>query len=124
MGKYFLPNKIVLFEFDLDLGDRVMFSLFRKLNKKCLRLLKPYEKKNRYQFLDAVGRGGLAEVSTYFDSCLNRIVALKELKKKNNNNPHLLQAFITESKLHLVSCFTLTPLFSFFPYPELSNPKP
>lgn len=76
-----------------------MFQFYKKKNKKCQSLLKPYKKKNRYKFLNILGKGGIAQVSCYFDSCLNRIVALKELKDKHIVNPHLLQAFITESKL-------------------------
>ncbi len=63
------------------------------------RLKKEYKQRDRYHFLSGLGEGGLAVVSSCFDKVLNRVVAVKELKRSKRNNPHLLRAFVTEAKL-------------------------
>ncbi len=75
--------------------------MYSSAEKKKLidRLRKTYKRKDRYHFLTGVGEGGLAVVSSFFDKILNRVVAVKELKRSKRNNPHLLKAFITEAKL-------------------------
>lgn len=65
----------------------------------CKKLLKPFKETERYLRLDRIGSGGLAHVYSYFDTHLNRVVAVKELKKESCTNPHLLRAFIKEAKL-------------------------
>lgn len=55
--------------------------------------------KKRYHRIHRIGEGGLAVVSSSYDKFLNRIVAVKELKKDKRDNRHLLNAFLTEVKL-------------------------
>jgi eukaryotic-like serine/threonine-protein kinase len=54
---------------------------------------------SRYQRLGALGEGGIAKVSGHFDTRLNRVVALKELKDESCANPDLVRSFITEMQL-------------------------
>jgi eukaryotic-like serine/threonine-protein kinase len=63
------------------------------------RLLKPYSSRDRYHEIENIGEGGLSRVSSSFDSCLNRVVAVKELKEEFLCDPDFLNAFITEVKL-------------------------
>jgi serine/threonine-protein kinase len=73
-------------------------ALFGKKNDPA-KLLKAFRKGDRYRKLDLLGEGGLARVSGQFDSYLNRVVAVKELKEENFENPHLLKLFVNEAKL-------------------------
>ncbi|MEM9017130.1 MAG: protein kinase, partial [Verrucomicrobiota bacterium] len=62
-------------------------------------LLQPFTSSDRY-FRDAeIGEGGLAKVTSSFDSYLNRLVAVKELKEEHLCDPEHLSAFITEAKM-------------------------
>jgi serine/threonine protein kinase len=63
------------------------------------RLLEPFLSKERYHKVDNIGEGGLSRVTTSFDVCLNRIVAMKELREEFLSDPDLLNAFITEVKM-------------------------
>jgi eukaryotic-like serine/threonine-protein kinase len=54
---------------------------------------------SRYRHLAPLGEGGLAQVNCVFDTLLNRIIAVKELKPESRKNKYLLQAFINEAKL-------------------------
>lgn len=63
------------------------------------RLLKPFFSTERYYKADDIGEGGLSRVISSFDSCLNRIVAVKELREEFLSDPDLLNAFITEVKM-------------------------
>ena len=63
------------------------------------RLLQPFSSKERYHKADDIGEGGLSMVTSSFDSHLNRIVAVKELKGEFLSDPDLLHAFITEVKM-------------------------
>ncbi|MDF1860382.1 MAG: protein kinase [Verrucomicrobiales bacterium] len=63
------------------------------------RLLQPFSSKERYHKADDIGEGGLSKVTSSFDSHLNRIVAVKELKGEFLSDPDLLHAFITEVKM-------------------------
>jgi len=58
-----------------------------------------YNVKERYQKLYDIGKGGLAHVSCAFDRNLNRIVALKQLKKEHKENPVFIDLFLNEAKL-------------------------
>jgi eukaryotic-like serine/threonine-protein kinase len=55
--------------------------------------------KERYKLLTLLGEGGFAQVRSCFDTSLNRVIALKELKPACSENPDLLNAFINEAKL-------------------------
>jgi serine/threonine protein kinase len=61
--------------------------------------LQSLTKEKRYFFLQKIGEGGLGTVSTYFDTFLNRIVAVKELKKENRKKSNCMQTFINEARL-------------------------
>ncbi|MEC5127354.1 protein kinase [Verrucomicrobiales bacterium BCK34] len=63
------------------------------------RLLKPFTSKERYHKAGDIGEGGLSKVISSFDRCLNRIVAVKELKEENLSDPDFLNAFITEARM-------------------------
>ncbi len=63
------------------------------------RLLKPFTSKNRYHKLNDIGEGGLSKVTSCFDSCLNRIVATKELREEHFSDPDSLNAFVTEARM-------------------------
>lgn len=63
------------------------------------KLIRPFKNKDRYHFLNKLGHGGLANVSSFIDRYLYRVVAVKELKKKYEDNPHLTSALITEMRL-------------------------
>lgn len=72
----------------------------KKLPKACQALLKLFQqKKTRYRRLELIGVGGLAEVSTYFDTYLNRVVAVKTLIPENVEHVLKLKGFIHEAKL-------------------------
>jgi serine/threonine-protein kinase len=55
--------------------------------------------KDRYRFLRPVGEGGISVVGSYYDGRLNRVVALKELRKDSLDDDELTRFFINESKL-------------------------
>jgi len=63
------------------------------------RLLQPFTSEARYQKAEDIGEGGLAKVMASFDGCLNRIVAVKELKEEYFSDPEFLRAFITEARM-------------------------
>lgn len=63
------------------------------------RLLQSFTTKDRYHSAAEIGAGGLAKVSSSFDSFLNRAIAVKELNEENLSDPDLLQAFITEARM-------------------------
>lgn len=71
----------------------------RKRKPSVEKLLAPLRKGTRYHAVGPVGEGGLARVSSSFDTYLNRVVAVKELKPASIDNPDLLRAFLTEVKL-------------------------
>lgn len=70
-----------------------------KADKSIARLLKLYHQPHRYQPLKQLGEGGLAAVSSCFDTYTSRVVALKELKAENLRSSFLVQSFINEVKL-------------------------
>lgn len=55
--------------------------------------------KDRYISLKLLGEGGFAQVHSFFDRSLNRVIAVKELKPASSENPDLLNAFVNEAKL-------------------------
>jgi len=52
----------------------------------------------RYQLLEKLGSGGMAEVFRARDSVLDRIVAIKVLRKDYSNNPEFQEHFRTEAR--------------------------
>jgi serine/threonine-protein kinase len=62
-------------------------------------LLDTFKRQRRYEQLRDLGEGGLSKVYSSFDTYLNRVVAVKELKPDNLDDPLMLQSFITESRL-------------------------
>jgi len=72
-------------------------SLFGK--KKNEAVQRAFSGKDRYRYLRPVGEGGISAVGSYYDGRLNRVVALKELKKDNLTNDEHTRFFINESKL-------------------------
>lgn len=76
-----------------------MFSVIKKWFSESRRLVRPFKRKDRYHFLHKLGHGGLANVSSFIDRFLYRVVAVKELKKKYQDNQHLIRALITEMRL-------------------------
>ncbi|MDF1658455.1 MAG: protein kinase [Verrucomicrobiales bacterium] len=63
------------------------------------RLLQPFTSEERYHKAADIGEGGLSKVVSSFDSCLNRVVAMKELREEFLPDPDFLNAFITEAKM-------------------------
>ncbi|MDF1824033.1 MAG: protein kinase [Verrucomicrobiales bacterium] len=61
--------------------------------------MQPFTSKKRYHTVDDIGEGGLSKVSSSFDSCLNRVVAVKELREENLSDPDFLNAFIKEARM-------------------------
>ncbi|MFM1943913.1 MAG: hypothetical protein RI897_2895 [Verrucomicrobiota bacterium] len=55
--------------------------------------------KERYRFIREVGEGGLSSVGSFYDSRLNRVVALKTLQEEHVGNEELVRFFINEAKL-------------------------
>lgn len=55
--------------------------------------------KDRYLSLKLLGEGGFAQVRSFFDRALNRVIAVKELKPSCSQDPDLLNAFVNEAKL-------------------------
>ncbi len=55
--------------------------------------------KNRYTYLDDLGKGTMGKVKSVFDTILQRVVANKELNKNRLHNPLALQTFVNEIKL-------------------------
>ena len=53
---------------------------------------------NRYQLLEKLGSGGMAEVFRARDSVLDRIVAIKVLRKDYSSNPDFQEHFRTEAR--------------------------
>ena len=77
-------------------------ALFKKKTKSSSHpLVDEFISGKRYHNLAKVGEGGIALVSSVFDSRLNRVVAAKELKESSLKNPDLLRSFITE--MHITS---------------------
>lgn len=62
-------------------------------------LKRSFANKRRYHFLAPVGEGGISNVSSFFDTRLNRVVALKELRESEQYKEELQQFFINEAKL-------------------------
>lgn len=54
---------------------------------------------DRYKMMGFLGKGRTADISTAFDSRLGRIVALKQLRQQQEDNPESGSAFLTETKL-------------------------
>lgn len=63
------------------------------------KLLRPFSSEERYHKIADIGEGGLSRVISSFDSCLNRVIAVKELREEFLTDPDLLNAFITEVKM-------------------------
>jgi serine/threonine protein kinase len=55
--------------------------------------------KNRYRPLKLLGEGGFAQVRSFFDTSLNRVIAVKELNAASFENPDLVNAFVNDAKL-------------------------
>lgn len=71
-----------------------------KRSRACNQLLSPfYSQKKRYRYLKKVGEGGLAQISSFLDTHLNRVIAVKKLNSENLEDAMLLRAFIHEAKL-------------------------
>lgn len=58
-----------------------------------------FKQKSRYRWLELIGVGGLAQVSTSFDTQLNRVVAIKKLNPENHTDALKLKSFVNEAKL-------------------------
>lgn len=67
--------------------------------RKIKKLLEDFMKLKRYRKVANIGSGGIADITSRFDSQLNRVVACKILQEKSFENEHLLKAFITETRL-------------------------
>lgn len=75
-------------------------SLFtNKPPRKIKKLLDDFVKLKRYRKVANIGSGGIADITSRFDSQLNRVVACKILQERSFENEHLLKAFITEARL-------------------------
>ncbi|MFP4417922.1 MAG: protein kinase domain-containing protein [Chitinispirillaceae bacterium] len=86
-------------------------GLFRRKNKptttdccgdtkaRIERLLDTLKNRRRYINLSFIGEGGSARVTRCFDVCLNRMVAVKELKDESLRDYYLVRAFLTEARL-------------------------
>ena len=62
-------------------------------------LLAALRKGDRYRTLAHIGEGGISDVESAFDHYLNRIVAVKKLKKKHLNIESVVRFFMNEIKL-------------------------
>jgi serine/threonine-protein kinase len=74
-------------------------ALFPRKSQSAGKHIEAFSKKERYLRLKDIGAGGLSQVSSHFDTYLNRIVALKELKSGNLSSDIKVQSFINEAKL-------------------------
>ncbi len=75
-------------------------ALFRgKRDEAVSKILNMYRRPHRYRTLKPLGEGGLAYVSSCFDTYLSRVVALKALKEENLANSFLVQSFVNEVRL-------------------------
>jgi serine/threonine-protein kinase len=74
-------------------------DLFNKSGHDRNKLLQSILKCRRYHALGMAGEGGIAQVTSFFDVYLNRVVAIKELKQKSLDSPDLIRSFINESKM-------------------------
>jgi eukaryotic-like serine/threonine-protein kinase len=63
------------------------------------KLFESFKKGKRYYFLKKIGEGGLGTVCSYFDTYLNRVIAVKELNPESRKKKHCVQSFINEAKL-------------------------
>jgi serine/threonine protein kinase len=70
-----------------------------KTSAKADKLFESFKKGKRYYFLKKIGEGGLGTVCSYFDTYLNRVIAVKELKRESRKKQHCVQSFINEAKL-------------------------
>lgn len=78
---------------------KVQVKIFSKQSSDIKSLLKRFGTKDRYIRIDPVGQGGIADIISAFDTRLNRLVAIKELKPEAASDRRLLRMFITEAKL-------------------------
>ncbi len=62
-------------------------------------LLLEFRQSQRYRYVNDIGEGGTGTVKCYFDSYLNRIVALKQLKKVDPIKLRPLRSMIREARL-------------------------
>ncbi|MFP4240328.1 MAG: protein kinase domain-containing protein [Chitinispirillaceae bacterium] len=61
--------------------------------------LNDLRQKERYRLLGSLGKGTYTEIFSCFDSFLNRIVAMKQLRKEFLNDSKVVKSFLNESKL-------------------------
>jgi serine/threonine protein kinase len=81
-------------------GTLKHMGIFNKEKSLAFRqLAAEFARNDRYRELKLLGEGGIAEVRSFFDSSLCRIVAGKELKSASIRNPDLVKAFINEARL-------------------------
>jgi len=90
-----MPPGIAVFRYKgLDVG------LFKKAQKNYSSpIFEELTRAHRYYPLRAIGEGAIAKVSGMFDSRLNRVVALKELRESSLESDDLIRSFITEIRL-------------------------
>lgn len=73
--------------------------LFHRRDLVVRQLLELYRRPNRYRPVKQLGEGGLATVSSCFDTYLGRVVALKELKEQNLGNAFMVKSFVNEARM-------------------------
>ena len=62
-------------------------------------LLKEFKGDERYHFVRTLGEGGVGKVDCYFDRHLNRVTAMKTLRKAARNKLRSLRSVIREARL-------------------------
>lgn len=62
-------------------------------------LLESLRQKDRYRILGLLGKGEVADIYSCFDTYLNRIVAMKQLRKECRDDEAKVKLFLNETKL-------------------------
>ena len=63
---------------------------------------------NRYQLLECVGQGGMADVYKAMDTILNRVVAIKILRGDLADDPMTLLRFQREARENIISSWNMS----------------
>ena len=63
---------------------------------------------NRYQLLECVGQGGMADVYKAMDTILNRVVAIKILRGDLADDPMTLLRFQRKARENIISSWNMS----------------
>jgi hypothetical protein len=73
----------------------------------------PRDPSSRYAFIGAIGRGGMGEVHRVHDRVLNRVVAMKTLRREYAGHLELNARFLEEAQIALAGVWWQTALIVF-----------